>query len=187
VADGLSDVWRSALDANVRYYEAWGRAVEEYVRELGEALKGYSPTVRLPSIEVPLTARTVPPSPARPGTSDASARSATSAPAVVLEADIGRVATGAVLVQNHLSHPVSAAVRARVEADHEVEFDVEPDHVELAPGEAAVVRVSATVPAIDEAAEIRGELLVPELVGTTVPLVVRRRSGGPPPDESRAG
>jgi hypothetical protein len=190
VADGLSDVWRSALDANVRYYEAWGRAVEDYVRDLGAALKGYSPVVRLPAIEVPLSASTVRPSTVTSSTARSSnARSSPSAaaPAVVLEADVGRVATGAVLVQNHLAHPVSAAVTARVDADHEVQFDVEPAYVELAPGEAAVVRVSTTVPAIDQTTEIRGELLVPELVGTTVPLVVRRLPGSPPPDEQPAG
>ena len=32
MADGLGDVWRNALDANVRYYEAWGRVLNDYVR-----------------------------------------------------------------------------------------------------------------------------------------------------------
>ncbi len=39
---GLGDVWQRALDANVRYYEAWGRVATDYVRELSTALKGFS-------------------------------------------------------------------------------------------------------------------------------------------------
>ena len=49
MADSIGEVWRRALDLNVRYYEAWGRAANDYVRELGATLKGYSPAVRLPT------------------------------------------------------------------------------------------------------------------------------------------
>ncbi len=56
---------------------------------------------------------------------------------------------------------------------------VEPDRVDLAPGESVVVRVRTTIPESEssEALEIRGELRVPELVGTVVPLLIRSRGG----------
>jgi hypothetical protein len=177
MAERATDVWRGALDANARYYEAWGRLAGDYVRELTEVLRGYAPKVTLPEITLPgvtvptatAAASTAGPAPARPPAPSAPP----TATAVVLEAPVGSTATGAVLVQNHLSHPVSAEVVASFPRDDGVDVEVDPRRVDLAPGEAAVVRVTATVPA---AGEVRGELLVPELVGTAVPLVVRERA-----------
>jgi hypothetical protein len=184
VADGLSEIWRSALDANVRYYEAWGRAANEYLRELKDALKGYSPVVRLPTIQVPVATNAVVNDHGR-AAAVVSPSEPPATPVVVLEAAPGHVATGAVLVQNHLLHPVSAAVAARVHGhDGSFELAVEPDRVELAPGEAAVVRVRTTIPEDGPPIDVRGELLVPELVGTTVGLVVRSRPGAGPADST---
>ena len=53
MADSIGEVWRRVLDLNVRYYEAWGRVANEYVRDLGATLKSYSPNVRLPTITLP--------------------------------------------------------------------------------------------------------------------------------------
>jgi hypothetical protein len=178
VADSIGDVWRRALDLNVRYYEAWGRVANEYVRDLGATLKNYSPSVRLPTITLPNVRATS-------GTTTTSLAAGStpqpaSMPLVLLEAAPGSVAEGAVLVENHLAHPVSAAIRAVVDSD--IDVVVEPDHVDLAPGESAVLRVSATLPQNDtsEVIEIRGELLVPELVGTAVRLLIRSRATADP-------
>jgi hypothetical protein len=182
MAERLGDVWQRALDANVRYYEAWGRVATDYVRELSTALKGFSPrmqlpTITLPNITLPVTsAATGAASRPQPTGSETPTPGAPN-PAVVLEAAPGSSAQGAVLVENHLSHPVSAPIEAQV--DGEIHILIEPDRVDLAPGESVVVRVSATIPHDESSAplEIRGELRVPELVGTVVPLLIRSRSG----------
>ena len=71
---------------------------------------------------------------------------------------------------------------AVVDSDIDIVILVEPDHVDLAPGESAVLRVSTTLPQSDSAdvTEIRGELLAPELVGTAVPLLIRSRADADP-------
>ena len=190
MAEGLGAVWQRALDANVRYYEAWGRVATDYVRELSTALKGFSPqmhlpTITLPNITLPVTSAAAGASSRATATDSASPTRGAPSPAVVLEAVPGAIAEGAVLVENHLSHPVSAAIEAHV--DGEIQIVVEPDRVDLAPGESVVVRVSTTIPGAEssQAVEIRGELRVPELVGTVVPLLIRSRgdvAGRPTPE-----
>jgi hypothetical protein len=85
-----------------------------------------------------------------------------------------------VLVENHLGHPVTAQVRAELPSG--VAFEVDPQVVDLAPGESAVVRVRSALPA-GPPGEWRGRLLVPELVGTAVALVLRT-AGDPTPDDA---
>jgi hypothetical protein len=176
VADSIGEVWRRALDLNVRYYEAWGRVANEYVRDLGATLKSYSPNVRLPTITLP-NVTTATGTTSKQRAVDSTPQPA-SRPIVLLEAAPGSLAEGAVLVENHLAHPVSAGIRAVVDSDIDIVILVEPDHVDLAPGESAVLRVSTTLPQSDSSAvtEIRGELLAPELVGTAVPLLIRSRA-----------
>lgn len=178
MADSIGEVWRRALDLNVRYYEAWGRVANDYVRDLGATLKSYSPAMRLPTITLPNVKATTAP-PTTPRSADTTPQPA-SRPVVLLEAAPGSIATGAVLVENHLPHPVSAAICAMVDSD--IDIIVEPDRVDLAPGESAVLRVNATIPQSDssEVIEIRGELLVPELVGAAVPLLIRNRAAAEP-------
>ena len=96
----------AALDLNVRYYEAWGRVANEYVRDLGATLKSYSPNVRLPTITLPnVTTATATTSNSAPVHSTPQPASR---PIVLLEAAPGSLAEGAVLVEDHLAHPVSA-------------------------------------------------------------------------------
>jgi hypothetical protein len=182
MADGMGDVWRHAVDANVRYYEAWGRIAEDYIRDLGSALKGFSPQVRLPAVTLPVVTATdasvAPRSTSAAGTAPPAAAQSAPGVALVLEGNPGSVVQGALLVENHLPHPVSAAVDVHTES--EVEVTVAPSTVDLAPGESAVVRVSATIPAgPGEPTEIRGQVLAPELVGTAVPLLIRSRPSLP--------
>ncbi|MFC7530833.1 hypothetical protein [Actinoplanes sp. GCM10030250] len=168
MAEGLQDAWRRAIDANLRYYGAWSSLVEDYVRDLGNVLKDNAPAVRLPSFTVPGVVPPADPGAARqpppPGR----------LPAVVLEGPPGATVQGAVLVQNHLPHPVTAAVDVRMDTAGP-QVIVEPAAVTLAPGETTVVRITATVPDDPAAPESSGRVLVPELVGTAVPVVVRTR------------
>jgi hypothetical protein len=184
MADDLATVWRNALEANLRYYEAWGRVANEYLRDLGESLGGYSPTIRVPSFSVPVSVGRSDERSEPEGAPATQPPTPPARPSLVLEGEGGASATGAVLVQNHLSHPVSTAVVARLDDGDDGELDdlaveLDPAHVELAPGESAVVRVSVTVPA-NGRTDRRGELSVPELVGTSVPLLVRRRASADP-------
>ena len=39
MADDLVDVWRRAMDANVKYYESWGRLAGDWLREFERANK----------------------------------------------------------------------------------------------------------------------------------------------------
>jgi hypothetical protein len=168
----LGDAWRLALDASARYYQAWGRIAEDYVRDLATAFRSPSLTVGLPPVRAtsgrssgsPSSHRPAPPGPPAPQP----------APAMVLVGSPGGFAQGAVLVENHLGHPVTAQVQAELPPG--VEIDVDPSVVDLAPGESALVRVRSTLPG-GSAGEWRGRLLVPELVGTSVALVVRTTLG----------
>lgn len=178
MADGLGEVLRRAVDANIRYYEAWGKIAGDYLRELREVVNDLSPEVRLPKVVVPTAASRTTPSRA---TVEPAARAAGPAPrpSLVLQAGEQGTAAGAVLVENHLSHPVSAKVEAHLEGGAAVAITVDPDRVDLAPGESAIVRVQVSLP--DDGGpleDVRGQLLVPELVGTAVPLLIRR--GRPP-------
>jgi hypothetical protein len=171
MANGLAELWRRAIDANVRYYEEWGRVAQAYVRDLASALSNYSPRISLPTITVPAVAQAPgPPAPAAPAARPEPAQG----PAIVLEGAPGAKVQGAVLVQNYLPHPVTASVQAEM-AGADIDVVVEPATVELAPGESAVVGITATVPDDPAAPETRGQVLVPELVGTAVPVVLRVR------------
>jgi hypothetical protein len=170
MADDLAGVWRNAVDANVRYWDAWGRIANDYVRELGDTLRGCAPLLRLPawSVPAPMTAAA---RESRPAVVVPEAHPS----ALVLEAAAGAVASGAVLVENHLPHPVTAAVEPRFDLPEgdDVSVEVVPRTVELAPGESSVVRIKAVIP-LEGPRDVRGELLVPQLAGTSVSLVIRR-------------
>ena len=169
MADKSREVWRRAVEANVRYYQAWSRIANEYLNEVGAALKTVVPQLRLPSITFPTNA----PLGRASDFSTVAVSTAVPPTAVVMEGPPGSVAQGAVVVENHLSHRVSAAVRAQVDSD--IEIAVEPEQVDLGPGESVVVKISARLPVRDSThlIEVSGQLHVPELVGTAVPLLIR--------------
>lgn len=152
MSDNLRQVWRQAMDANIRLYREWGRLTERYVSDLAAAVNGLTPVVRVP---VPTTATAPAP-----------------VPGLVLEGTPGAVVQSALLVQNHLDHPVTTAVRAEM-GDPDAVLLVEPGTVTLAPGEDTIVRVSATIPVDPGTPARHGTLSCPELAGTTLPVVVR--------------
>jgi hypothetical protein len=174
MADELLDVWRKAIDVNARYYKALGTAADAWLSELRDLGRGMQPTIRVPRI-------TNTPSAGTRGEDGGSARTSGSdvRPIVVLEAAEGELVTAAVLVENHLPEPVNATVEADAFVDAagrvvSVDIDVQPQTIDLAPGESAIVRVQAVGTA--DAGPYRSALRVPRLPGTEVPLVLRSRA-----------
>jgi hypothetical protein len=166
---GLEQIWRRALEANARYYEALGQVTTDYLK----ALAGVLGEVKLPPASFAgRTAAPVPPAAAAPAPS-----------AMVLEAPAGQTAVGAFMVQNRLGQHVAAPVVTSAfldasGAELRPALTFEPDVVSLESGEQVLVRVTA---AIDERLEpgvgYRGEVTVPGLSGDRIALVLRRREG----------
>ena len=173
-AGPAGDVLRRALEANLQYYAALGRLTVDYFEALGSIARQVEVPAKLGNRTI--TLRQAEPAPAAPAPAPAP-------PAVmVLEAEGGGTAIGVFLVENLLAEKVSAPVSASAvtapdgrEVALPLAFD--PEVVVLEPGEQILVRVSAR---IDEELEPdvshRAELAVPGVIGTKVPIVVRRRA-----------
>ena len=171
----LEEIWRRSLDLNLRYYGAVGKLTADYVRDLAatfsEARKQQDPT----GTPTPPTGTT-----AKPPTEHVAPGATKPAGAMVLEGVSGSKVLGVFLVDNHLDRPISAKVVSSsfVSVDgREVSptFVFDPETVVLGSREQALVRVVAF---IDEtmAPEVRylGQLTIPELMGTPIPVVLRR-------------
>jgi hypothetical protein len=165
-AEPANDVLRRALEANLQYYAALGRLTVDYLEALGSIATKRTVTFRqtAPAPPVPAPAQ-VPAAPA----------------VMVLEAEAGGTAIGVFLVENLLTEKVSAPVSASAvtspdgrEMDVQLAFD--PEVVVLEPGEQILVRVAARLDGdLDPEVGYRAELAVPGVIGTSVPIVVRRR------------
>jgi hypothetical protein len=170
----LEELYRRALDLNLRYYASVGKLTADYLRELASAVGTVQET---PGGQ----ARTAP-----PASTQASAEAPrASAPAVmVFEGDAGSTAMGVFLIGNSLTHEVSAPVTASPVVDETgksaaVAFAFEPAVVNLRPGEQLLVRATAVIdPVLEAGSRYRGEFLIPELLGTRIPFIVRRRNTG---------
>ena len=171
----LEEIWRRSLDLNLRYYGAVGKLTADYVRDLAatfsEARKQQDPS----GTPTPPTGTTV-----KPPTEPVASAATKPAAAMVLEGVSGSKVLGVFLVDNHLDHPISAKVVSSSfvsvdgrEVSPTLVFD--PETVVLGSREQALVRVVAF---IDEtmAPEVRylGQLTIPELMGTPIPVVLRR-------------
>ena len=162
------DVLRRALEANLQYYAALGRLTVDYLEALGSIAR---------QVEVPartLTFRQTAPATPAP---------APAPPAVtVLEAEAGGTAIGVFLVENLLTEKVSAPVSASAVAAPDgrevtVPLAFDPEVVVLEPGEQILVRVAARVDdGLEADVSYRAEVAVPGVIGTRVPIVVRRRA-----------
>jgi hypothetical protein len=176
---GLEELWRRALDLNLRYYSGLGKLTAEYLKEVVAVMSSAQPMGAQPA-----------PSAAGPGTRAAEApqpepaKSAGTQAVMVLEGEAGSTALGVFLVGNSLPGEVSATItssRIVDENDREGQatFVFNPSVITLRPGEQMLVRVSAVIdPSLEPGARYRGELSIPELGGTRVPLIVRRRPTG---------
>lgn len=171
----LEEIWRRSLDLNLRYYGAVGKLTADYVRDLAatfnEARKQTDPS-GTPTQPTGTTAK--------PPAEHVASGATKPAGAMVLEGVSGSKVLGVFLVDNHLDRPISAKVVSSsfVSVDgREVTptFVFDPETVVLGSREQALVRVVAF---IDEtmAPEVRylGQLTIPELMGTPIPVVLRR-------------
>ena len=108
------------------------------------------------------------------------AGAAVAAPVMALEAMDGSTAVGMFMVENRTPSRVSAPIEMPVLADaegREVRPDVrfEPEVVTLEPGEQTLVQLTVAVTkALTSGVDYRGEVRVPGLAGTRIPLVLRR-------------
>lgn len=183
---GFAQAWREAMEANARYYEAWGQLASQWVRELAQA----SQSARLPTLP-PLRLNTGPgaATPARPAAPPSTVAAPTGgaaspAPAVVvLEGPTGAAASAAFLVENTLSHPVVGSVEVDPFEDIDgvavlARLDFEPQTISLAPGERRLVRISVTLPTtLPPDVDCRSTIRVDGVPGTTIPVVLRRLGG----------
>ena len=172
----LEEVWRRSLDLNLRYYGALGRLTADYLKELVTAVSE-SQTPQ-PENGGSSTSQSGPSTP-QVEVSQPS-RSAKHAGAMVLEGEAGTSAVGVFLVENHLTRDISARVVASAffaENGHEVRpvmlFD--PETIALRSGEQSLVRVSTVIDeTLDPEVRYSGHFTIPELVGTRIPVVLRR-------------
>jgi hypothetical protein len=181
--NGLGQAWREAMEANARYYEAWGELASRWVRDLAQASQSATlPT--LPPLRLSTGSGTA--APVRPPGVAASQAAAAPAPApavLVLEGPTGAAASAAFLVENTLSHPVDGSVEVEPFENIDgvavlVRLDFEPEAISLAPGERRLVRVSVTLPpTLPSDIDCRSTIRVVGVPGTTIPVVLRRLSG----------
>jgi hypothetical protein len=163
----LQQAWRRAMDLNIRYYSAIGRLAADYLKDLVSTIGELGTSPSTPAAQ---------PGPAQPLPQASHAT-------MVLEAEASGKAIGVFLVHNHLDNAVSAKVAPSAFVDdsgREIhpKFAFEPDTIQLGPHEQILVRVTAIVDrALKAGLSYRGELNIPELVGTRIPVVVRRRAG----------
>jgi hypothetical protein len=100
---------------------------------------------------------------------------------MVLEGETGAKALGVFLVHNYLGEKVSVRVQASAFADesgNEIEprLAFDPGLINLEPREQVLVRVVADIDkALKPGVTYRGELKIPELAGSPVPVALRRR------------
>jgi len=168
----LTEVWRRALEANIRYYTALGQLAASLARSVFSAVAEFRPEIGVrgaparPNGGVPVLA---PAAPRAPSTAT-----------MVLEGETGSRATGFFLVENRLPQEVSARVEVSPLVDpagHLIRSALrfEPGIITLAAGEQVLVRVTAEMSrALAAGIRYTGEISVPGMVGARIPIVVRR-------------
>jgi hypothetical protein len=168
----LTDVWRRSVQATVQYYSTMGElavdCLQTLLGTLTQSTTNDPKTLTGPSVEN-------------------SASTSNSAPiSMVLEAEAGRQALGVFLVENDFSRAVSAVPSASVVVDDEgnelkptIEF--QPSSITLQPREQIVVKVLATISEdMSPGVRYRGEIGVPGLMGTRIPVVMGRTINAKP-------
>jgi hypothetical protein len=173
----LEEIWRRSLDLNLRYYGAMGQLTADYVKDLANTLSEVRLRQTPDASATHEEERVQPP----PGTAAAGVTTTQQTGAMVLEGESGRRVLGVFLVENHLNRDISARVVASSfvaangdEVKPAMVFD--PELIALGPGEQSLVRV---VVFIDDTLDLEvryvGQFTIPELTGTRIPVVLRRR------------
>lgn len=162
-APTLDQLFRRAVDAQVAYYRSVGQLGVEYARAVLGAVRSARPS----AAASPAPARELP-------------TPVAAAPVLALEAELGSTAVGVFVVENVTGARVSAPIEVPVLADADgrgltAGLRFEPEVVTLAPGEQTLVQLGVEVTrSFRVGVDYRGEVSVPGLVGTRIPLVVRR-------------
>jgi len=175
------DIWRRALDANLRFYGALGRLTADYFRDLFSVLGGLQSSGSAGSAQAGTPAAPEPPQPSK--------RTAV----MVLEEAAGMTAVGVFLVENNLGRevaerPVNSAFVDAAGRKVQPALRFDPEVVTLAPGEQLLVRVMALIDdTLEPEVRYQGELTIPGLTSTAIPIVLRRRTAtNAPPEEAPA-
>jgi hypothetical protein len=167
----FTDVWRRSLEATVQFYSAMGKLAFDCLQTLlatgrdSDSKEGGDGN-RPASVSVHREASSTTPSPAPVS--------------MVLEGEVGRKALGVFLVENGFPRAVSASATASAFVDDDgneinptVEF--EPSSITLEPGEQILVKVLASIEKdMPAGIRYRGEIGVPGLMGTRIPVVLGR-------------
>jgi hypothetical protein len=176
----FAEIAQRAVDVHVRYYASLGQLL---IDSLG-ALFGTIVTV---GAEAPGNF------PVGEGQSSGNpAEQQQRASTIVLEGTAGSRPMGVFLVENGLSHEICASVvnsaftnpaGRKVKPD----FQFEPKTIRLAPKEQMVVRMTVPIgKALEPNVGYRGEVIVPDLPGTRLPVVLRRCIGAVRPSRTRS-
>jgi hypothetical protein len=160
-SDDLQRFWRGMVEAYVDYCRSVGRLSVNYLQAVSGVADG------------------TPAAPVTVQTSGAAVRRAGSA-TMALEGTAGSKAVGMFVVENSGRERISGELAVPSLTDAEgrevrakVSFD--PARVTLEPGEQTVVQASATIGrSLEAGLDYRGEVRVPGLAGTSIPIVVRR-------------
>jgi hypothetical protein len=167
------DTWKRALELNRHYYGTLGRATVDYLKGLAAMLEAATDAGerdgRRPNVSEPSRR------------DDSVPRAGKPAPVLVLEAEAGETAIGIFMIENNLSHPVTARPQVSGFADGydrriEPRITFDPPELALSPGEQTLVRILTVIePSLEPNIRYRGELTVQELPGTRIAIVIRRR------------
>ena len=168
--DEVTDVWRDAAEASLRYWGRLGRLTFKSVAALVPLVAELRPT----------EADGVPP----PDADHA-------APTIVVEAEAGQAGVGVFLLENTTPQELSVLVACspfRNADGHEVEPVVafRPDAIRLHPGDQVVVQVAVVVDeTLEPEVRYHAELSVPGLSETRIPIIVRRRARTAPKRQAK--
>ncbi len=197
----LGDLWRHALRAQADYVRAVARLTEMYGRAVVGTVRAAASAAAVTPRGPRETAAAAAGHEATHGTGRRERRAERTAaasppaggPVMALEAEAGSVAQGVFLVENVTARRISAplerfSVRDQAGREIEPEMRFEPDVVTLDRGEQALVQVALAVgEALEAGVDYRGEVRIPGIPGTAIPVVVRRLApAAPSPRRRRA-
>jgi hypothetical protein len=178
----LTDVWRRSLEATVQFYSTLGKLAADCLETLLATTAG---TDSGPNSDANV------PTPVAVN-QERTATKPAPVSMMVLEAEAGRKALGLFMVENGFSRAVSAAVTASPFVDdqgNEIKAMVEfqPTSVTLQPGEQSLVKVLASIHKnMPAGIRYRGEIGVPGLMGTRIPVVLERTAEAKAPKPGKA-
>ncbi|MCM3873272.1 MAG: hypothetical protein ND895_21530 [Pyrinomonadaceae bacterium] len=179
----LTDVWRRSLDATVQFYSTMGKLAFECLETLLATAGNSSSDVKADGDRPISVSVDREPASTKPNPVPASM--------MVLEAAAGGTALGVFLVENGFSRAVSAVATASAFVDEDgneinpaVEF--QPAAIMLQPGEQVLVKVLASISKdIPAGIRYRGEIGVPGLMGTRIPVVLGRTAEAKSPTSKK--